>query len=397
MCNLNITVNFVKKKRMSFDPSLIFPIPEATELLPLVVFAILWSLRMLHILFFHGRLAFRKPVPAGAASESFTLLMAVRNGYEEMKERLPRLLDLPYPSYEVLVVDDYSEDYTPMMLGMLRTQHKHLKITTLNQKTRHSEKMARNLGMKAASNDWVVMFSPVTDPPNPLWLPTIASAISQGNEMVVGYSNLYPRPDLKHKLVRAETFYQNIESMSFCINRMPFVVSEENVTFNKAAYFGAGGFAGELKERFLNMEVILNKTIRSGKVAILPIASLTLRREANNEETAISELYRRYYNLNKYLPLFTRVYMFISNFIYMLLLPALLGLLFLAPRLFIYALILVLLMLIIYGSLIYRIQRRLGEQKLFVTSLIYSLGSPYLKAMMRWRFLAQRVDRKWRK
>ncbi len=382
---------------MSFDPSLIFPVPNNSEIIPLAIFGSVWLIRMVHILFFHGRLAFRKPVPAGSASESFTLLMAIRNGYEEMKERLPRWLTLPYPHYEVLVVDDFSEDYTPMMLGMLRNEYKHLKITTLNQKTRHSEKMARNLGMKAASNDWVIMVSPITDPPDPLWLPTISSAISRGKGMVVGYSNLYPQEGYRHAIVRSETFFQNIESMAYCLNRMPFVVSEENVAFNKADYFKAGGFAGQLGEMFLNMEVILNKTIQHNKVEVLPVASLTLRRRSEAEPGAINELYRRYYNLGKYLPLLTRVYMTLSRFTYMLLIPLFAILLFWIPALYIYPGLMLLVMALIYTLIISRLQRRLGEQKLFVTSLLYSLGSPYLKAMARWQFFAQRVNRKWRK
>ncbi len=382
---------------MSFDPSLIFPVPDNSDVLPLAIFGALWLIRMLHILLFHGRLAFRKPVPSGSASESFTLIMAIRNGYEEMKERLPKWLSLPYPHYEVLVVDDFSEDYTPMMLGMLRNQYKHLKITSLNQKTRHSEKMARNLGMKAASNDWVVMVSPVTEPPDPMWLPSISSAIAKGKEWVVGYSNLMPQTGLRHALVRTETFFQNTESMAYCLNRMPFVVNEENVVFNKAAYFEAGGFAGRLGEKFLNMEVILNKTMRPNKVEVLPVAKLTLRRESNADPGAITELYQRYYNLHKYLPLFTRWYMGFTRFIFMLLFPLFLALLFLLPHLYIYPVLMLLTMALIYALILIRLQQRLGERKLFVTSLLYSLGSPYLKAMARWQFFAQRLDRKWRK
>ena len=70
----------------------------------------IWLLLMLYHILFWLRLAFMKVPGSGAAVVPVTLVLTERNEEENLRKNLVPWLSLGYPEYELLVVDDFSED-----------------------------------------------------------------------------------------------------------------------------------------------------------------------------------------------------------------------------------------------------------------------------------------------
>jgi glycosyltransferase involved in cell wall biosynthesis len=357
------------------------------------LFLLIGLFRFIVTTLFYGRLATVRVAPAGTSSLPVTVVMVERNEEANLKKNLPDWLKMGYPSYEVLVVDDFSEDNSLAELGILKSSNPRLKITSLNQETRYSSKLARNLALKAASHDIVVMADPSCIVPDNHWLPGISAAIVKGKDVVLGYCNLYPGSGFDHHVYRAESFYQQLESMACSITRMPFVTAEENVAFKKQSYFDLGGLAGKIKEEYLNFELIVNKIIRPGKVAVLPVGNLSMRKTVNIDRLDLRDLFFKSFRLKNHLKPFIRIFLLILHFSAFLILPAFVTLLVIYPVLALPLAGLALLKLIIHIFILFRIQKRLFEHKLFVISLIYGLIRPYYRWMMKRQYIRTSIKR----
>lgn len=379
---------------MPFDITPHIPSLDITDFLIIGFSLAVLMCRLLYIMVFYGRLAFRRVTPAGTSSLPITILVTERNEEERLSKNLPAWLKLGYPAYEMLVVDDFSEDNTMATLALLRNTSQRLKFTSLSQETRYSEKMARNIGLKAASHDLVVLAHPAMVCPDNHWLPGISAAVAAGNDVVIGYSNLLPDKGFRNKLYRAESFIRQMESMAFSITGFPFVTAEENVTFKKPDYFEAGGFAGKIREEYLNLEMIVNSIIKRSKVDILPAGNLSLRKEADIDRIALRDLFNKSFRLMQHMRGGTRFIVQFTRTTGMLTIPVLALLLFLYPWTIAYAGGFLLLNAILYLLIINRLLKRFHEPELFVFSSLYAIVAPYWRSIAQWRFTQSRKRRR---
>jgi glycosyltransferase involved in cell wall biosynthesis len=351
---------------------------------------LLWLLLLLYELLFHLRLAFYKLPSPEDKNIPISIVIVERNEEENLKKNLAGWLSLDYPTYEVLVVDDFSEDNSLTTIGLLKLQYPRLKLTGLSQETRYSQKLSRNLALKAASFSEVVFVSPSMQMPEGHWLTGIAGAFANGKNVVVGYTGLVPSKGFFHILYRIESFFQQTESMAFCLNGLPYVVNEENVAFRKQAYFDINGFAGKISEEYLNLELVLNDIIKRKENAILPAGNLTLRKEVEAGKTEFNELLNKSYLLNNTLSFSKKLVILVINIMKILWIPAVIVCLAVYPVLWMILLITLIILALFYIIRIKRLQNRLKEPKIFLSSFIYGIISPYLKLVSRWVFTQRR-------
>ena len=357
-------------------------------------FLLLWLFRFFYVTVFYGRLAIRKPIPAGSASRPVTILIAERNEEERLRKNLPGWLQMGYPDYEILVVDDFSEDNSLASLALMKNQFPRLKFTSLNQETRYSDKLARNIGLKAASHDLVVISHPAMVTPDNHWLPGISAAAAAGRDIVIGYSNILPSKGFRNKLFRAESFFQQMESLSASITGLPYVTSEENVTFRKGSYFETGGLAGKIREEYLNLEMVVNSIIRRGNTAVLPAGNLSLRKDIPVDSDTLRDLFNKSFRLRQYLPGGARRLVQMARLTGMLLLPMALLTLVLYPWSWFWIAVLMFLKSVVYLLIINKLLKKFHEPELFVYSLMYAIVAPCYRSIAQWKFHKTRKRRK---
>lgn len=69
------------------------------------------------LLFNYFWLSVYKIPPSGGESLPISVIMVERNEEEFLRKNLPGWLSLGYPAYELLVVDDFSQDDSLITLG----------------------------------------------------------------------------------------------------------------------------------------------------------------------------------------------------------------------------------------------------------------------------------------
>lgn len=102
----------------------------------------------------------------GNNEEGVSVIMTCSNKAELLRENLVAYLEQDYPSFEVIIVDECSEDETQHVLSDFQKQYPHLRTTRIfpDTKFRRTKKIAINIGVLAATYD-ILLFAEINARP----------------------------------------------------------------------------------------------------------------------------------------------------------------------------------------------------------------------------------------
>ncbi|WP_319479026.1 glycosyltransferase [uncultured Draconibacterium sp.] len=369
----------------------------STQLVVFVVVALLWLLRLLYLLFFPLRVLIRTSEKKVATEKTpLSVLMVVRNEEENCRETLPNLLNLENPDMEVVVVDDFSQDNTLSVLGVLKQRYQRMKLSSLSQETRYSEKLSQNIALKSAEKDWVMVYPVSAQNPSQDWLDEIDKKAADPVLVKVAYTTISTSKNRFNKFYRIENFFQQVRSASYSINGLAFVYNEENVVFKKAEYFKLGGLGSKVQEPYANLELVINRFIRKMNVEFCFNDKSILTKQVAVGHSEFKDLVRKSIRIEKHLSKWKQFVLLLDR-LTQVLYPLFVALVLLVTfKLWPIIAILVVVKLLVFMVIIKILQKRLNERKLFITSLVFSVIMPFYKLFFRWSFNRQSQNHKWK-
>ena len=96
------------------------------------IFCFSLLIQLIYYIFF-SRILFWKKKQNTEKQESVSIVICAKNEAENLEQFLPEILTQEYPDFEVVVVNDCSEDETEMVLTRLAQQYPRLKITFIKK------------------------------------------------------------------------------------------------------------------------------------------------------------------------------------------------------------------------------------------------------------------------
>ncbi|NBC83293.1 MAG: glycosyltransferase [Bacteroidetes bacterium] len=212
----------------------------------LTLFTLFAFFQLLYYFFLYTRLAFKKisnDLPNNFPPIS--VIICAKNEAENLGLHLPKVLTQDYPDFEVIVVDDCSEDETDMVLADHKKQFSHLKITSISpdRKFTHGKKLAITVGIKAATHEWLVFTDADCYPLSDQWLRYLARNFDEKTQIVLGYSGFQPRATLLNNYIRFDAFFIALQYLSYALNRNPYMGVGRNLAYRKSLFFKHKGFA----------------------------------------------------------------------------------------------------------------------------------------------------------
>src|SRR5690606_5192496 len=137
-------------------------------------------------------------LPTRRSSDLLSVIICARNEEENLRQNLPHILSQDYPAFEVILVNDFSEDETKWLLRDLCVQHSNLKVVEIAEHVRlkHGKKFAVTLGIKAAQYEHLVFTDADCIPQSDQWLRHMGASFNGGEEIVLGYSPYVKKPGL---------------------------------------------------------------------------------------------------------------------------------------------------------------------------------------------------------
>ncbi|QZE13520.1 glycosyltransferase family 2 protein [Halosquirtibacter laminarini] len=181
---------------------------------------------------------------------SVSIILATKNQFEVLRPVLNSLLEQDYPDFEVVVVDDCSEDMTPIALDKMSKEFPKLKFTRVFNETRFSNALTLSVGIRAATKDWLLFLTPEMKPVNKNYLRTLMSNVTDKTSLVQGGCNYIPQHSWGNYFLRLHLAKYTLDYYPYAkwfglVPALPY-----NIAYKRKYFVESKGFREFLDEKF---------------------------------------------------------------------------------------------------------------------------------------------------
>lgn len=204
-----------------------------------------------------------------------SVIVCARNEETDLQDYLHTLLTQDYPKYEVIVVDDESEDRTEEVLKAYARQCENLYLTFVPHDARvlSSKKLAITIGAKAAHYDYLLLIDADCRPESRFWIREMMNGFAPyadgKTEVVLGYGAYFERHSLLSSLISYDTLFTAMQYMGMAAQGHPYMGVGRNLAYRRATFFAHDGFKGLLHERAGDDDLFVNKVATPDNTAIV--------------------------------------------------------------------------------------------------------------------------------
>lgn len=198
-----------------------------------------------------------------------SLIITANNKAEYLKENLEYFLNQNYAPYEVIVVDECSEDDTQDVLAEMQQKYPELRTTRIfpDTKFRSTKKLAINIGILAARYD-IVLFAEINSRPlSDSWVKTMASYFTPDTAVVLGYAN-YAAGKEKVNIHRMYRFLRYLKMLLLVKGKNYVLGDGYNMAYRKGLYLARKVFSKNSQSYAGYDNEIVRILSASGKVKV---------------------------------------------------------------------------------------------------------------------------------
>ena len=194
-----------------------------------------------------SRLAFSKKHPLTKPDsdlEPVSVVVCARDAQHHLTELIPALLSQDYPDFEVVVVNDCSDDDTEEYLKDLERHETRVKPVQLRQHLNffNGKKFPLSMGIKSASHDLIVLTDPDCRPTSNKWLRSMVGSYGDSTEIVIGYPAIENTGGLTNLLVRFNSVQRALMYLSAALAGHPYMGIGKNLSYRQQLFYRAKGF-----------------------------------------------------------------------------------------------------------------------------------------------------------
>jgi glycosyltransferase involved in cell wall biosynthesis len=348
-----------------------------------LIFTLSAAFQLFYYLWFYLAVYLYRHPDMKSRKKSVSVIICARNEAENLKNFLPSVLEQEYPDYEVIVVNDCSEDNSYDVLGGYLLKYPHLRISNVNKdpKFTHNKKFAQFIGIKAAKNEILLFTDADCQPESGHWLETITSNFDDNTDFVLGYGGYQRKKGFLNKYIRYDTMTIAMQYLGMSIRGIPYMGVGRNLAYRRSVFFEKKGFGAHSHllsgddDLFVNNNADRNNTrveFRDGThTRSVPCSTYTEWVTQKKRHLTTAPYYKFRDKVLLTLEPLARV-IFYATFILLL------------PFLFLwqYVMIIFVLRLVCQVTVLGLVQKRLNEPGLAGFSLIFDIFSPLINSMV---------------
>ena len=201
-----------------------------------------------------------------------SVIVCAHNEYDNLQDYLSILLEQDYPCYEVIVVDDSSEDGSDLLLERWSQQYSNLYHTFVPHGARvlSNKKLALTIGIKAAHHDYLLLTDADCRPESKHWIREMMKGFSnEQTELVLGFSPYFEKKGLLNHLIGYDTLFNGLQYMGMARAGKPYMGVGRNLAYKRETFFSVGGFKGLLGNRAGDDDLFVNRIANAANTVVV--------------------------------------------------------------------------------------------------------------------------------
>jgi len=211
----------------------------------MLVFISVVAFQVVYLFVFQFRLLIHKNKEVKKSDlPSVSVVICARNEEDNLFINLPLILEQDYPNFEVIVVNDQSQDDSMHIIKAYQKTHPFIKYIEL-EKNKHrnfGKKLPLTVGIKGASKDYVIVTDADCQPKSKYWLQHLANNLNTEKQIVLGYSPYDKSKGFLNMLIRFDTTAIAITYLSFAKTALAYMGVGRNMGYSRAKFYDVGGF-----------------------------------------------------------------------------------------------------------------------------------------------------------
>lgn len=221
----------------------------ASEILSghLMLLAFTWiaGIRVLWLLFnlVANRIAWRETSEAMQKHLSVfpkvSIIIAAKNEVSGLQKLLPTLLDQDYPNFEIIIIDDFSNDDSLKYLSSIRDSRL---VVISCTKDLPGKKQALKEGIGKASGKYLLFTDADCLPTSHHWVKSMVNVAENRSSAVLGYGPFERRTGLAGMVSRTDALDILRQYTTAAVLGAPYMGVGRNMMYQKADWEKAGGF-----------------------------------------------------------------------------------------------------------------------------------------------------------
>ena len=208
-----------------------------------------------------------QPVPL----QPLSVVVCAHDEETNLRELIPHLLSQQHPAFEVIVVNDRSNDGTYDLLLEETKKHEHLKMVNVKATPAHvnGKKFGITLGIKAARYDWILLTDADCRPNGEQWLRSVSERCREDKNFVLGYSAYEKRPGFLNLFIRFETLFTAIQYIGYALAGNPYMGVGRNLAYRKSVFLENKGFNNFLRVTGGDDDLFVNQHATAKNTAVV--------------------------------------------------------------------------------------------------------------------------------
>ena len=233
-----------------------------------VIFVFTIITHILYAFIFFIRLSFYKE-KSNSFNKGISVIICAKNEADMLSVNLPSFLEQDYPEYEVIVVDDQSEDGTKYILKDLEKKYFNLKVVTIDPHviSRVGKKFPLSIGIKTAKYDYVLLSDADCKAYSKNWIYKMTSSF-KSKEIVLGISPYKKNKGILNKFIRFDEFIVMLQYLSYALAKIPYMGVGRNLAYKKSLFFSVRGFASHIHIPSGDDDLFIKEVANKNNVAI---------------------------------------------------------------------------------------------------------------------------------
>lgn len=212
----------------------------------------------------------RRPKQIQPPVTPVSVIVCAHDEEPNLRELVPRLLAQDHADFEIIIVDDRSNDNTYDFLLELTRQEPRVKMVRVTNLPDHvnGKKYALTLGIRAAKNDVLLLTDADCRPETNSWIGTMVAQMQPQTSIVIGFSPYYRRAGLLNSFIRFETFITALQYIGLALLGRPYMGVGRNLAYRKSLFLDSKGFNEYLGITGGDDDLFVNRHARKANVVV---------------------------------------------------------------------------------------------------------------------------------